>query len=190
VQVTPTKIKYFATAVQKNDIKIKNPLAHLAWYRIPDGVVREFEVTFLNQMTNYENKKIKINRLRSILVPTGKKGEGFPNDLDHYLCYQVVGGDATTKQVTLVDPQFKQEGKVKAIGPQFFCNPCSKDKLQIKNREDHLTVYVLDPGRFVNKNVSINNQFDGQDIKINDQIYLFVPTKKIDFSPYTAQPSD
>jgi hypothetical protein len=191
VDVELTKIKYFATAVRKNDESIKNPLAHLAWYRTPLGIVRDYTITIVNQMTDFEEKKINIQRLRALLVPTGKEGEGFPEDLDHYLCYQVIGGsDSIVRKVTLNDPQFEQQGEVEVRGPSYFCNPCSKisedGTFQIKNKEDHLAVYLISPGNSVDEDKAqktIINQFDGQVIKVKNQIFLFVPTKKVGFEP-------
>lgn len=196
VEVELKKIRYFATAVRKDDVSIQNSLAHLAWYRIPLGIIRDYTITIVNQMTDFKENKINIQRLRALLVPTGKEGEGFPEDLDHYLCYQVIeGSDFITKEVTLDDPQFEQQGKVTVMGPSYFCNPCSKiseeGNFQIKNKEDHLAVYLITPGRFVDKDKAqktINNQFDDQVIKVEDQIFLLVPTKKVDFKPTSTQP--
>lgn len=196
VEVELTKIKYFATAVRKNYASIKNSLAHLAWYRIPKGIVRDYTITIVNQMTDFEEREINIQRLRALLVPTGKEGEESPEDLDHYLCYQVVEiSDFITRKVNLEDPQFEQQGEVTIRGPSYFCNPCSKTSedgtFQIKNKEDHLAVYLIDPDGSVDEEKAqktINNQFDDQEIKVKKQVFLFVPTKKVGFKP-TSTPS-
>jgi hypothetical protein len=157
-RITPDFIEYFATPVEKTIVKddkkddkdykeekvtIKDPLAHLAWYPILGQIVRPKTVTFVNQMTNFKENTINVELLRAILVPTEKKGEGFPKDLDHYLCWKVdpfSPGNQTTIKVTLNDPQFKQKVTVEAKGPLYFCNPCSKDYNEKKNKEDHLAI--------------------------------------------------
>jgi hypothetical protein len=185
-QLDPKKIKYLILPVNKKvdeerykgELPIPKSQNHLSWYRVKGDNSRvEFE--FRNQFTNFKFTKMVVKKLRALLVPTEKikKYSKFPENLDHYLCYQRVEGERTTKQVILSD-QFQQNVKTTAIGPEYFCNPCSKNGKEIKNSEDHLAVYVLGKGKSAEESVSIDNQFGKQSIVVKDQIFLLVPSKK------------
>jgi hypothetical protein len=189
ITVKPLEMTYFATAVRKNGSSIKDPMAHYAWYRIKYDTYKELIVTYKNQMTDYNWDTIHLKKLRGILVPTEKieKGSKFPKNLQHYLCYEVDPYGGTKRDVTLIDPQFKQEGKVTAEGPQYFCTPCSKDDYPIKNPDVHLAVYNITDGPFLHKEKTIRNQFGVQCIEIVTQRWLLVPTTKQGFKVLSTQ---
>lgn len=194
ITISLKKIKYFANPVNKNGEKIKDKFAHLAWYPILKDKERKeikYRVKYSNQFTGFKVNEIVVHKLRALLVPSEKiiKNSKFPDKLDHYLCYQVVEGFDRAKRLTLVD-QFPPEVKTAAGGPTYFCNPCSKNGKPINNNADHLAVYVLGTGKAINKDIVIKNQFTEQSLKVEDQIFLFVPSDKSDFFPDSGQPGD
>jgi hypothetical protein len=126
-------------------------------------------------------------------VPTEKIEEGskFPENLDHYLCYKVNEGSGPGKRVRLVD-QF-QTVTTEITGPIFFCVPCSKNNKPIKNDKDHLTVYNIGSGPNVSPDksmIKIKNQFGEQRFKALRQLYLFIPTEKLEAHPSSGQPGE
>jgi len=176
-------IEIFANVVSKDGETLKDPNAHLAWYRIPEQrPPGNLTIKYLNQITNFKEKSMTVGAGRALLVPSEKvEGDSkFPKKLDHYICYQVARGSDQPKTVTLVD-QFKTN-TTRVIGPLYFCAPCSKPDEPIKNKEDHLTVYAIKDDKPVNKTYLIQNQFGEQRLTFEKQIFLLVPTKKVDFS--------
>jgi len=178
----PELIKFIILPVSKKIDKKISPILnkqnHLAWNPLRKDT-SEIKFAFSNQFTNFKFTEMVVKKLRAILVPTEKieKGSQLPETLDHYLCYQRIKGERTTKTVTLGD-QFQKEVSTKATGPEYFCVPCSKDGKEIKNKADHLAVYVLGRGKSAGKSISIQNQFGDQSFDVKDQIFLLVPSKK------------
>lgn len=181
-KLTPDKIKYFILPVSKKTDKGESPILnqqnHLGWYPLDKDTLRK-KLAFSNQFTNHEFTKMAVKNLKAILVPTEKikKDSKFPENLDHYLCYQRVEGERTTNQVTLGD-QFQKDVTTQAIGPEYFCNPCSKDGKEIKNKADHLAVYIIGKGKSAEESINIKNQFGDQSFDVRDQIFLLVPSQK------------
>ncbi|HEX9667380.1 MAG TPA: hypothetical protein VGA95_12605 [Thermodesulfobacteriota bacterium] len=189
-KINPDRIRFFANPVSKDNAGKKDEFAHLTWYRIRKDKP-EKEITYLNQFTEFKPNKITVRKLSALLVPTEKieKNSQFPKNLDHYLCYQVVTGFDRSKQITL-DDQFQEKVTTSAGGPEYFCNPSSKNNDPIKNNEDHLAVYVLGRGKEVDKEITIKNQFKKQSLKVLDQVFLLVPTKKLKVSPPPGKHDD
>jgi hypothetical protein len=182
VSIEVKQMNAFLTPVEKNGEKRKDLSAHLSWYPY-HREIKEHTVQYANQFTGYKLKTLKVNEIAALMLPTEKieKGSSFPEKLDHFLCYKVSAGSDHSKKVTLVD-QF-QKVATEAKGPYFFCVPCSKNDKPMINGADHLAAYAVGSGPLVNpeKNVkSIKNQFGEQRIKVLRQLYLLVPTKKVE----------
>jgi hypothetical protein len=181
-RVTPDKITHFLLPVSKKaetgESSIINQQNHLGWYPL-DLDTLEINFEFSNQFTNFNFTRMVVKNVKAILVPTEKikKDSRFPENLDHYLCYQRVEGERTTTRVTLGD-QFQKNITTTATGPEYFCTPCSKDGKEINNNDDHLAVYTIGVGEPAREPVTITNQFGDQSFEVSEQVFLLVPSKK------------
>lgn len=168
---------YFANPVKKNDEAIKDSSRHLTWYSFrrdaPPDPERTVEVT--NQFGTYI---LNLGQPLYLLSPTRKIEERsrFPEELDHYVAYEVLKGNPAKRIVNLED-QFGIEKDVEVGLPKFLCVPVEKihgdttDK--IKNPGVHLTVYEINPRRR-----NAQDQFVESRIEFESCEYLCVPSTK------------
>ena len=117
---------------------MRDKYAHFNWYKITieDEDFPNTVILYRNQFTGGEKpEKLVIGKPVGLLLPAEKieKGSKFPDNLDHYLCYEILkrskeavpGKHAGLKgQFTNVTPFI--------VGPRFFCVPCSKDNKKLK----------------------------------------------------------
>jgi len=181
----------FLTPVKKNLIDIQDPTAHLTWYRIKDVSIKEIQITYLNQMTDDKPEKLNIDKLIGLLVPTRKHllhGD-FPDKLDHYTIYRAYPHVDVKKDIVLRD-QFKMTAFSKAT-LSGFCAPCLKrreidkdKKFDYHNPKDYLVIYSI-PIDKLEKKIDTNNQFGEDQFIILRQVFLLVPTKKIEWAYLT-----
>lgn len=108
--------------------------------------------------------------------------------LDHFKCYVGRFPKFKVRQVFLED-QF-EEKQTKVVKPDRFCNPVSKNGLQIFDPGGHLKRYVIQdaPGQppFATIDVVVQNQFGEQDLTVEEPVALFVPTRKAKLSQPAA----
>ncbi|MCP5104727.1 MAG: hypothetical protein GY950_15185, partial [bacterium] len=178
-------IDYFANPVSKNNGKIPNPQAHLTWYELDEhGPVINRVVTFGNQFG--EKQRWTLGRAVYLLVPSEKKEEGssMPREYNHFKCYKVLKGHLKERSVDLKDQFDKERVKVNVMKPAYFCNPVSKNKEPIYDKDYHLAFYSIVPVvpvPSVPNSVDIENQFGKEDFQTVQSVYLGVPSKKRSF---------
>lgn len=176
------------TVDEEKGEKIKDHFAHLTWYTIVHGdkdfpnKVPKTKIVYRNQFTKYEPETLIIEDLEAILLPAEKieKKSKYPDNLDHYLCYNVIKTKKFSKVVKLKG-QFTNANPT-AVGPHFFCVPCSKEGKEIKDKEDHLVAYELYNiqkfGYKDLKNIIAKDQWRENHFIIEKQTFLLVPTQK------------
>ena len=163
---------------------IFDPLAHLTWYRLADANAPLRAVDIINQFER-TGTTLLVGDPTHLLVPTRKERFCPPVKLDHFKCYDVLAdpNTVTATNVRLQD-QFDDpnEELVAVREPVKFCNPVAKNDEQVLNPEDHLTCYRIVPQISQDRDVNIGDQFDpNQDIRVRENVYLCVPTLKIQF---------
>jgi len=175
----------FAIQVNKDGKEIIDASAHLSWYKIKDMEHKlkfPTKIIYKNQITNHKWATLTIEDLEAILLPAEKVEENskFPEKLEHFLCYKVIKSSPFSKDVKLKGQL--TDANPTAVGPLFFCVPCSKEGKEIKNKEDHLIAYELyKTQKFAEKDirtVNVKDQWWELPVTIKEQTYLLVPTKK------------
>lgn len=181
-------ITHFANAVEKTHggttTDIQNRHAHLTFYRIDQQQPEPLRtVRYRNQFGQHS---VNIREAVVLLVPSEKISDDdsqFPQDLDHFKCYRVVQVNTAPPLpvVDLVD-QFGAQNGVQVMAPRLFCNPVEKQRpngevTPITNKNDHLAIYEItaDPE---NRDISIENQFQTQNLSVIEGMMLAVPTTK------------
>jgi hypothetical protein len=104
-----------------------------------------------------------------------------PPPLDHFRVYNATGPDAPA--VTLLD-QFDLDGLPDLVDPgnvSYFMVPVEKNLEPIFDPIDHLTCY--DITGTTARLVTVTNQFGPQDLEIQKEDVLCVPTEKVDLTP-------
>ena len=169
----------FANPVQKNNEKILDPNAHLTWYAAYDSVPDPVRV--VNYTDQFGRRRIYMGRKYAFLSPTQKarRGSRFPEDLDHYVVFQVLDSSPVNKAVKLRDQWGAYDAKVYL--PQFFAAPSRKwhagNVDGIKNATDHLAIYRINP-KPVQKAVPSRDQFGTRVVNAAYTILLAVPCTK------------
>ena len=165
--------------------KIVDPNAHLTWYRIEqqDEPEPKRTIRFRNQ---FGDNSVDTGEPRFLLVPAQKTTDPdsqFPENLDHYTCYQV-DEVHTAPEGVLVDleDQFGSQQGVPVGAPLFFCPPALKETAsnppgQLHNKEDHLAVYQLGPLSAVVE-ARAKDQFGEWDLRAEEVAFLAVPSEK------------
>lgn len=171
---------FFSNPVSKNGGRIRDPNAHLNWYRIRQ---QEREPTRAVSVVNQFGKQQLMIDIASLLaVPTKKSHEGktyVPEELDHYKVYRVIKGKPVNRKVALVD-QFDREENI-AIRPVLFCVPVSKQHgdrtTEIVNERDHLVVYLMERRKSEVK-FETSDQFGVNTLKTVACPWICVPSLK------------
>lgn len=162
--------------------KIKNRDYHLTGYRVETDQTEIRTVWVKNQFSK-KWQKMEARQSRHLLVPTQKIKPHFhkaPENLDHYLCYEVVGENVETR-VALKD-QFQGYDYLPTGKPVLLCNPVKKTHkgkvFPIKNRKWHLVGYKLDHKLPDIIPVTGNNQFGKEEMRLTDLDLILIPSLK------------
>ncbi len=129
-----------------------------------------------------------------LAVPTQKLEPGGhepPVGLDHFLLYNVIGGEPMDVYVDLHD-QFGYEEEVLVIEPLYFANPVQKTHgtvTPIQEPEAHLVFYGIVGGTF-DSFVLVDNQFIAEPLQmgLSDPALLAVPSMKLFAEPTEPLP--
>ncbi|PYQ15708.1 MAG: hypothetical protein DMF80_07850 [Acidobacteria bacterium] len=163
---------------------IQDVNAHLQLFLIAPSVIEPTRsVTFKNQ---FGRRRLLTFNPVVLAVPTAKNTQPFPDNLDHFLCYQARGGNVNV--VVNLRDQF-QSGPATVLRPFLFCNPVSKlhrdVQVPIKNPDSHLVCYRTMVTEFAGQAL-VRNQFisgtDGFPITVGSGDILCVPTQKLRFT--------
>ena len=109
----------------------------------------------------------------------------FPKGLNHFKLYSVEKFRKFKPRVVTLKDQFdKKPIKVKLIKPVFLAVPVAKKhageyfpKLDNANSKNHLVLYRYEPVKY-NVKRSVNDQFQGGDLRNFEARYLAVPSAK------------
>jgi len=172
----------FCNPVSKNGEGILNEDNHLAFYRLVSGY-EEFPAR-VDVNNQFGEQTLNLTRLQSLAVPTRKLVPGDhpePEGLDHFTCYRVEG-EAPNELVDLAD-QFHEELKVRVGEPTLLCNPTSKlhgnTAARPQHPEAHLVCYRLGE----TFPVTMENQFEKDQLLIGGGKRLCVPSEKKIYVP-------
>ncbi|MGQ0668436.1 MAG: DUF7450 family protein, partial [Actinomycetota bacterium] len=103
--------------------------------------------------------------------------------LDHFKCYLGKFPSFKERNVTLED-QFERK-RTRVVRPDQFCNPVSKNGLEIFDPGGHLKRYRIEDLKgqapFAPVEVFASNQFGTQALTVLRRVGLFVPSKKDQF---------
>ena len=178
----------FANPVRKiheDTFHIIDPNAHLAIYNVTveeDSLPLDIRVRI---ETQFDREEWLLGKARFLLVPTHKveKGSSFPTNLDHYLCYEVIGTpDALIEEFELEDQYDVRRDTVERIDSligKYFCLPVDKNNEGIQNDSCHLAWYQTFPTDTYMTSDSIFNQFGGANIFVYKNSGLLVPAIKL-----------
>lgn len=163
--------------------------AHLVCYGLGVLPVTERTVTVRNQFT--DGSRLTTGRATMLCVPASKSVEGPaaapPEDLDHYLCYDVRAESPRFTSETLgVTDQFGAR-TARVDRARELCNPVEKRRdgrpaEPILHPEEHLVCYRIasfSPG-FPARTVATNDQFGADTTRVVTLRRLCVPSSKDD----------
>jgi len=151
---------------------IMNPDHHLMVYSIDS---QEEPQTFSVKVDNqFGVQSLNISGPFGLVVPTQKLYPGnhtMPVGLDHFLLYDVIGGQDVDVVVDLND-QFGEQLGVEVYEPVLFatpvqktrdiwcpCEPCGVEVTEIVNPEWNLVIYEIELWDIVNEEIYVTNQF-------------------------------
>jgi len=176
--------EFFGNPAEKWLNDVQTPIGdrnhHLTVYNITtESEPKTWQVEVVNQ---FGLQQLTVSGPVALAVPTWKvePGSNKPEGLDHFLLYEVVGGNSVGVTVSL-DDQF-DKGSVWVGKPSFFANPVRKSDgetvTEIVNPEAHLVFYELQAESF-EKTVQVVNQFGEQTLDVYYPRLLAVPSEKI-----------
>ncbi len=178
-------IEFFANPVLKRHGDKKFPIpvpnAHLTWYRFKEPRPVKRVVKFKNQ---FGLQQWILGEASHLLVPTQKLmgKSSMPRKFNHFIAYKYLDGDFKPFYLELKDQFDGKPVKVKVVKPMFFCNPVSKNKEPIYNKEYHLACYIIEGGTSSHpRSLGILNQFKKNRLYMGPAVMLCVPTGKLGF---------
>jgi hypothetical protein len=187
--VTVDEPLQFCAPTSKNEEEILAPQEHLTMYVAEEELVPHLLIETEDQ---FGVRTLEAVSSRRLLVPTEKNELGFPEELNHFRCYEVAGEPADT--VVGLEDQFGTDS-VRVERPHYFCNPVAKTPLggvtePILEPDVHLTCYeIFGPQRAQPQDFSINNQIESDDFTVTSFQLLCVPSEKQSFAPVPSPSS-
>ncbi len=179
-----TQLTHFGNPVSKNDEGIVDKFAHLSWYDLEPTVEARKTARVVNQ---FGGDMISVQVSTGLLAPAEKiePGSQFPQGLNHFKLYKIdYFRDFKPRVVTLYDQFDKKPITVRLIKPKFFAVPVAKKHgkkafpmVKNANDRDHLVVYEFAPVLYEVER-TVNDQFQGGDLRNFRARYLAVPTAK------------
>lgn len=183
------EINHFSNPTKKvhgaNVIGIADPNRHLDWY-VLDQIQPE-PVRTIRYKNQFGLQSIDIHNPRFLLVPAQKvsdPGSVFPQEADHYKCYEVVLVNVFVPPPLIgLSDQFGPQAGVQVLRPRYFCVPVKKERdgfepVGIFNPVDHLTVYDITP-QAINRLIVTRDQFGERELHVFRSVWLAVPTEKL-----------
>lgn len=200
--------RFFCNPTRKihneTEVGVSHADDHLIWRSLrpvfSDEKFNKRSVVVLNQFVP-NGQTLRVIRPSHFAVPTQKvavDGEqtehGFPEDLDHYKCYDVKGDDVNA--AASVQDQFDVLSDVwndvAVVTPRYLCNPSYKihfkgfgednrgewEFVDVKHPNDHLVCYQVREGNRHAKKVIGRNQFGEQEVLTGTFELLCVPSEK------------
>jgi hypothetical protein len=167
----------FCAPTSKEGLEIEEPEEHLTMYGAPRELVPHLIVETEDQ---FGLRTLELVGARVLLVPTEKNELGFPDELNHYWCYEAEG-ERVRQRVTL-DDQFGSDS-VRVERPKLFCNPVEKTHgevtVPIEEEQVHLTCYeIKGPQRTEATMFDVSNQLEEDTFTVTAFELLCVPSEK------------
>ena len=126
-----------------------------------------------------EPETIRLTQLNLFANPVSKNGEKLYNRNAHLIWYNVFDPAPEPTRVVVVENQFgKQKILIgRAIG---FLSPTQKYELGSKfpKELDHFKVYQVLQGEQIGKQVTLKDQFDGNEVIVHYPVAFAVPVRK------------
>jgi hypothetical protein len=172
----------FCPPTSKDGLEIEEPEEHLTTYNAPWPLEPNLIVSTEDQ---FGPRTLQVVGARELYVPTEKNELGFPDELNHYWCYEA-SGPRVRQRVTL-DDQFGTH-TVRVERPHRFCNPVEKvspeGEFPIEEEEVHLTCYeIFGPQKTMAQTFNVFNQFEEDVFTVTSFQLLCVPSAKLGFMP-------
>ncbi len=182
--------------VDKNGEGLTDVISHYVGYKIKEskGDDKFEKIEGVSVTDQFGELTIDIKKPKLLLVPSLKDHDEVPVPLipftvDHFKCYDVKETKDTSKfeklTISVFDPNFEltQEFEVKKL--KYLCIPVHKTHdrttTEINNEDDNLTCYdvkkLKGDDKFAKINVFTNNQFGPEELKVEKQEELCVPSK-------------
>lgn len=95
----------------------------------------------------------------------------------HYQCYSVTEPKPSRPHEVVLRDQFG-ESETTTAKPVLLCNPVSKNKEEVRDKETHLVCYEIRPHKSVEKRVEVQNQFGMELLSVGTPRILCVPSLK------------
>lgn len=174
----------FCAPTSKNGETVRVPEEHLTMYAAPQELSDHLLVHTEDQ---FGERDLEVVGARVLLVPTEKLivDEGFPENLNHYWCYEA-NGPRVRRTVSLAD-QFSEDASVRVVQPTLFCNPVEKTVNNvvtgdIEEPNVHLTCYdIKGPQKTEAQEFEVDNQFEHDFFTVTSWNLLCVPSEKHGF---------
>ncbi len=177
--------------------EITDEISHYVGYKIktPKGDEKFEKVTDVLVTNQFGDIIVDVKKAKLLLVPSAKDHIATPDPLDpvtvdHYKCYDVKVTKDTPKFekliVSLYDTNFEITQDFEIKKPKYLCTPVQKTHdgitTPINDEENHLLCYdvkkLKDAPKFEKRNVFTNNQFGPEELKVDKQEELCVPSIK------------
>ncbi len=169
-------LERFANPVIKNGEPMFLPGLHYSWWSI---FVTEPPRNVLVSNQFGPNQDWLLGDSKWLLAPASKNGSIYPTDVNHYRCYDALGGLPLGITVQLED-QFRIRSAIVAE-PNCLCTPVQKTHgpavFPIHDQDAHLACYNIDQ-LSININVGVVDQFGGNNINLGADLLLCVPSQK------------
>ena len=161
--------------------RIVDPSQHLKAYKVvTTPATGTIDLIDRNQ---FGEQRISVEQTPTMaLLPTRKAPHEAPEDLDHFLCYPVVIGQAVDRRVELKD-QFTSF-RTRVARPKLHCNPAFKSHppnppVLVEHEFAHLLCYGIEPRRLdppIARRTA--NQFETARVRSEVAVMLCVPSTK------------
>jgi hypothetical protein len=181
--------------VDKNEEGLIDVLSHYVGYKIkePKGEPKFEKIEGVTVSNQFGDITVDIKKPKLLMVPTAKDHFTFPDELnpvtvDHLKCYDVKESKDTPKfekrNVTVFDPNFDTTKQFEIKKPKLLCIPTEKThdgiSTEINSPENNLMCYdakkVKGEPKFEKLNVFTNNQFGSDELKVDKEEDLCVPS--------------
>ena len=166
---------------------ITDPDTHLLAYKVNE----DFSLSGILVENQFGQFLVNIDGAKRLLVPASKSLSGAPlpapisdaHNVDHFLCYQIEEEESAPRIVSVQD-QFNAAPKLFEIRhPRFLCNPVDKNGEGIKNEENDLLCFRVQPveGEPIHERVSgifLSDQFGEHEVDTQKERELCLPSTK------------
>jgi len=169
--------------------------SHYVGYKIktPKGTDKFENIKGVSVTDQFGELTIDIKKSKLLLVPSAKNHDVTPDELnpvavDHFKCYDVKETKHAPKfkklTVSVYDPNFEITQDFEVKKPKMLCVPVEKTHdittSEINNPENNLTCYDVKEKKgsekFEKRNIFTNNQFGPEELKVEKQEELCVPS--------------